>query len=69
MSPPETTLIGSSRVNSAVSQSFPPLVILPVLFEESSGSVESSNDAPPTPLKGSSLSKLTGNPTGLFFQK
>ena len=44
-------------MSSAVSQSLPPFVTLPVLFEELSGSFEISKDAPLTPINGSSLSK------------
>ena len=61
--------MGTSSVNSAVSQSLPPFVILPVLLLLSSGSVECSKLAPPTPWKGSSLLKKIGRPTVAPFQK
>ena len=58
-----TILIGVSNISSAVSQSFPPLVTLPVAFVASSGSVENSNEAPPTPAKGIEVLKSIGKPT------
>ena len=45
-------LIGLSTISSAVSQSLPPFVNFPVALVASSGSVEISNAAPPTPAKG-----------------
>ena len=52
LSAPLTILIGLSITSSAVSQSFPPFVSLPVLLVASSGSTDISNEAPPTPAKG-----------------
>ena len=63
LSAPLTILIGLSTINSAVSQSCPLLVNFPVLFEASSGSVDISKDAPPTPANGSKGSlKYIGKP-------
>ena len=63
LSSPETILIGISKIISAVSQSAPELITFPVLFEELSGSVESSKVAPPVPLNGILLElKGIGNP-------
>ena len=63
MSPPDVILIGTSNIISAVSQSFPPLVTLAVLLVASSGSVESSTEAPPTPANFSSWLNLIGSLT------
>ena len=66
---PETISMGLSKVISAVSHHSPLVVTFPVLFEELSGSVESSNWKPPFASNFSSLSKLIGNPIGFDFQK
>ena len=63
MSSPETIFIGISKIISAVSHSTPELITFPVLFEESSGSVEISKVAPPAPLNGILAElKRIGNP-------